>query len=455
MNANDLLEHRAERGTPRGPAQVWAAAESAARPRASRSQAPRSRPALRVALAVWLAGLVALGAFGVSRNGDQTEAKVAAQPEPSEADQASGEPLPAPILVEGMQLRSAIPPAHPGLDGSDIFSRTPLRSYPATPQAGSDRHHVRTTIYADPEQPYDNPILGLNQFPDGGFRPWVVNTPAGMDDDDRSAFLDDLVRDLERGDDEWTLPSSSGLEELARVDVQRDGWLRTGWQFDFVEEGPEKVVLQAETTLPDRPGEVSEWIWLARWMQDASDEDYSVRPTEVLGGPGLVFTLPGNGAEEVTWSRDGFAYRLGVSEVQGDREVAGRAADAIPRLSTVPRGKWIDAVEEANGFGSVVVGSGLARWLRLAVLAIWVVSLVVFVVRRSYVPAVTLITAPVIALTFGSSSNANLIVVLAVVAFIGAWWVHRRSARERPVDTAEPPQREHVGQGVEHKNPGN
>ncbi len=99
MNANDLLEQRADRGSPRGSANVWAAAihelddETASNDR-------RSVWGLRVALATSAAVLMVLAGTraGSFDRHDMVRATVPPAAEEAEAT------LPAPILITGMRL---------------------------------------------------------------------------------------------------------------------------------------------------------------------------------------------------------------------------------------------------------------------------------------------------------------------------------------------------------------
>ncbi|MCB0998480.1 MAG: hypothetical protein KDB40_04220 [Acidimicrobiales bacterium] len=403
MTPIELFERRATRGVARDADTIW---HDVRRPP---TVADGRRPSwrFRAAVVVWVAAVAIVGVASRSREPDQPVAA------PTPVSATSSEPLPAPILVEGGRLRRDIGgvtrPADPGYDADDLFGDRP--SAP-TPPAGTTP--TTTVVFARPDDPFAGPIVGIELLAGGGFRPWAANLA--------SADLDTYTRQLRRVGDEWTMPASSGLVEVARVVDDIDALWRFGWQFDVDLERGRQLTLQAEASSPGR--EVSEWLWVTR-LANSSVDVVRVEPFEVLDHRGVVIGSTGRERDEVVWLDGDFVYRLTSDELVGDtleprdvREVAGR-------LRLVDRDAWVDAVRDSM---RTTTTDRVAGVLWLVVVLACAASVLWFVWLRSFAAA-----------ALGAAALAELVVELvpvvpstftsAVVLALAWWWHRSRSPR--------------------------
>lgn len=428
MTPHDLLERRAERGEPRGANAVWFAAQPATR--ALRVQSPRTQLVLRLAIGAWLVGLVALAWTGrglteevdVAQAPNATELSNSADPElATPAPVESAEPLPAPIVVDGMKLARVETPQNPDFDGDDILDPddrlVTYRQETVVMFGGGDRPDS-VVVFADPDDRFNGPILGLNLFGDGGFRPWAANTGSGP--------LSELTDQLRQVDGEWTMSDESGLTEVARFAIDNERLREYGWQFDYVA-GADNVTLQAETASTDgETPEADEWLWISRNAREG-EAGLTITSTEVLGGDGLLIDLNEGRGAEVAWARDGFVYRMSSSTTSGDRDVQRSAAPDIERLSEVTRAEWVTAVQGAERVSGV---PGFAALFTLPLLAMAALSIGWFLLRRSFASAGVLLLTGVVWFVLASSGSTWFTVVAWVGALALAWWVDRlRSMR--------------------------
>ena len=403
MTPIELFERRATRGVARGADTIWHDVRRP--PTAAAGRRPSWR--FRAAVVVWVAAVAIAGVAARSREPDQPVAA------PSPVSATSSEPLPAPILVEGGRLRRDIGgvtrPADPGYDADDLFGERP--SAPTPPEGTTT---TTTVVFAQPDDPFAGPIVGIELLVGGGFRPWAANLAP--------ADLDTYTRQLRRVDDEWTMPAASGLVEVARVVDDLDALWRFGWQFDVDLGRDRRLTLQAEASSPGR--EMSEWTWVTR-LATGDATVVVVEPFEVLGHRGIVIGSTDRERDEVVWLDGDFVYRLTSDELVGDtleprdvREVAGR-------LRLVDRDAWVAAVRDSMRTATI---DRVTTMLWFVVAAACASSLLWFVVRRS-----------VLAVALGAAALAELVVefvafvpspLASAVVLALAWWWHRpRSPR--------------------------
>ena len=405
MNLTTLLEQRSERGTPRGSANVWANAQPALRsPLPTQS---RGSWTFRIALAVWLIGIAVAAVFALGE-GDDLETATE-----SDTPIESSEPLPAPILVEGFELDRTRRPLDPELDADDVFGEPLVQIGDATFFGNSEvETHV---IFGDPIDPFNNSIVGLELFDDGGFRPWSLNADA----DDLSSILDTVAQ----RDGEWTISSDTGLVEIDRFSIDPRFLLDAGWQFDFSNDD-EQVTLQAHTTTDAAP--VSEWMWVALLVDDSSTSAQEVREVEVLGRSGIVLSTGDieEPSDAVFWVEDGFAYRLGTSIEVGNRLVSESASDSVELLQVAEETEWVSVVRASGETSS----GEIVRFGILSLLLVGLLGLIVAVVVKGYsrtavVLVLTLVFSILWLFALGGSGGLSSGVIPIIVVGLGlAWW---------------------------------
>ncbi|MCP4225037.1 MAG: sigma-70 family RNA polymerase sigma factor [Actinomycetia bacterium] len=166
-----IFEERARRGTPRGATKVWIDAHLQVENLEPGSGGRRSDSTLWFRLALGFCVLV-FGFIVADRVGEGT-------------------------LVEGMSLVRVMGPFDPDAGGID---RQPSTQW---------------QVFADLEEPFGNPIVGLEILDGGGFRPWGAN----LGDDALSTFTSQLVRD----GDLWAMDPDSGLVEVATFTANSHG----------------------------------------------------------------------------------------------------------------------------------------------------------------------------------------------------------------------------------------
>ena len=334
------LERRAERGTPRGPANVWVGAQQELR-----SEEPLggggSTWGFRLALVTTAALLLALaGVRAESIDSDRLTPVSTTE----EADGDSSRP--DPILITGMTMDEAMEPW--GALEDDV-SRFPTGGAPNV---------TSTRVYASPSDPFGGPVLGIDTLEGGGFSPWATNLSADE--------LESLTESVERDGESWGLTDPGDLIEVAQFTDDQMATLANGWQLGFAD-GNDRATLQAE------PGGTV-WIWVARLLRSGSlDEQPAVSPIQVLGNEGLLV------GDEAVWVSDGFVYRLTATEVQGDVHVGRSPEPLVERLTLVDRSTWDDAVGEARRQS---VGQSAQYAISLAAAAAWIIGAGLMMIRH-------------------------------------------------------------------------
>ena len=371
MTGQDLLQRRAERGSPRGAANVWTDAqiEQPTHMRAEGSWV------FRLVLAVGTIGVGAVAALSIASSSETATSDIAPPAAVSEGDPSPAEDdLPLPIFVEGATLQDSLPACIDFLAGC-----VPIPLDDPGMEMPENEFGIRTLqtlVYADEDDPFSNRVLGIENF-EGGFRTWSLNTDQETNDE----LVEQVV--LEGG--EWVLPLESGLVEVARFDGYPipDG----SWQFDFVD-GERSIGLQP---LRARSGQsASEWQWIVPLVR--SQPDVNLRTLDVLDQVGVVVQIsqeavfrengfdPSEAAllEDLVWVDGDFVYRLTAS---GPELTDHRVDDVAERLTVVDRAIWLSAVDDTvvneNFEALIIVGVFAIAMVVVLALLIWLVRLVV------------------------------------------------------------------------------
>ncbi len=376
MKSGALLERRAERGVARGAGQVWADARSDARSdtqpgsptgsRASIGRAPGPVLGFRVAIAV-AAFTLGIAAILVAVN-RPTALTTAGDDERSDPDQVgdrqtSSEPGFAPLLLDDMELVAVQRPFDPeGLadDGDDILDRL-FGPGEEVPQGEALDDPLRSQIFADPADPFNGPIVGIESLENDGFRPSGANLDAES--------LESYSNQLRRQGRLWSIEPESGLGQVDSLEGHPFDRIKFGWEFTF-RDGSDEATLLIE---PSEGRGV--WVWLARSLRSYRS-GFAVRSTEVLGHPAVLvseFAEEPDG-DHVYWADDEFVYRLTAARVDGFDSEAGPGSALLERLSMVDGPTWEAAVAEAErstlGLGDLVAIIAVVAVLVLSALAI-------------------------------------------------------------------------------------
>ncbi len=397
MSNNDLLERRAQRGTTRGAANTWAAAQPQTAP-ASSGWRPDSRLWLRLALtlSVLIAGVVVLRALSSAGPTELDVADVSEQDR--DRDVATDrDPVLAVdhILVDGMDLKLVSRPFDPYAKEFRAESINPSGYFGQT--TGSQ-------VFADPEDPFNNPIIGIDNLEGGGFRPWGANlgdTP-----------LEEFTNQLSQENGAWILSADSGLVEVASFQDDLLDHLKFGWQFDF-EQGSDTVTWQAE---PHKGEGV--WLWVARLLSPSEGAPTELRMTEspVVGQSAI--TIGGNGEYvSVVWVHDDLVYRVTAGELRGNTHYGRSAEDSLPLLHLVDDQEWQQAVSRA-GRGSIL--SGVLVGLQVLLVLAWVLSGIYFLLTKEYRLLAGL--APLVVVIWVAFGPSGWLTVPLALSLLAAWY---------------------------------
>lgn len=359
---NDLLERRAERGTPRGAANVWANAQTPPPP------IPEGTNwAFRMALAGFI-GLLTLGLIAISRPASDeldTVNDPTQQEQPAPTSTTSSEPLPASLGIDGMEFSSVSRPEHPDFDADDLFGAGVPFDRPA--QFDSV---VRNIFYADPAAPFEGPIFAFVVFEDGEFVPLAANMSA----EEVATMTERVV--VSGGTP--TLPNS-GLEVVADFDSRTFDSGEFRWGFNFTSE-EELVDLRAQTSPDDQ---VTVWHWLAELLPTAGeDERASLDGVEVLDHSGVRVDYSTGTRNEVLWVDGDFAYLLQSATSEH------LATDFAPRVQAIDRVEWVENVQASPSV--VVVPSEPPTISDLLVISLFYILGVVFLIMM-VIPAIKIL----------------------------------------------------------------
>ena len=349
--STDLLERRAERGSPRGSANIWAELQA---PSPTPLPPKGSAWAFRLAVGV-LAAAVGFGVFGITNSSTtETVADVAAPIEDSVTP--SEDTLPEPYLVEGLSLAFVAQPTDPEFDADDLLGE-PGNLPPPKSDAMND-----IVIFARSVDDFDGPILGVEVLDDGTTEAWSANLS--------STEFASLNAELAQVDGQWTVPADSGLVQVAQFQFQPELRRSQQWDFEFVDtDSLDSVVLHAN---PLRDG--GQWENIATYLSTKSDT--AVVETVDLEGidrPGIrVEREPQEkvfeGEEEayivdlgelVLWDDGDFAYSLdsrfsptgteACRRVGCDELIGYASVDlGVSRIESSERNVWVTSVANST-----------------------------------------------------------------------------------------------------------
>ena len=309
MTASEQLERRAERGRPRGSAQVWAAALTDPPVSQSRTAEPWLFR-LAVGMAAVVGGLALLVTTGLGST------------DTSPAAQQNQEPLPAPILLDGVVLTEVAIPTNPAFDADRIFE--PDRD-PADDQAWFEAaasieiEDPGIVVYAaegtDPTGPVAV-VMGDDTEPTVE---WTLNTLA----------QNEPIRPTDVGVE---LADGRQLTEVWRYSNLPAELFQSVWVFDFG--------LQ-QTRLTVEPVEHSIWSVIARFEASAG-ATVTRRVVPGVDRPGYWLDFePGSPVGVVFWTDEQFMYSLDSTALD----------QALDSLTVVDRTVWVDRVSQATRLG--------------------------------------------------------------------------------------------------------
>ena len=433
--STDLLERLAERGTPRGPANVWADAQEP-----SWSGEPDDNAwntwGFRVALSV-VTVVVGFGLFAGLR-GDGAALSTAA-----ETDQpATDEPLPAPLLIDGAVLEVASRPSNPAFDADTIFE--PDRDPDADEEWRQFAEEqlaipieMESIIFATNEGGFDETFVILDDATSNLPLAHVANiaeAEAARELDQFFEYEESLIeRDPISTDDEastrasfqpgnWSIDSASGLSEVWRYSDQtittwNAEWrLRFGdgadeatlfvapaqdtlWSFfafggTFLPDPSQSVALANETIEPGFPSEVVGFdtgtvLLGGLGPVDGDDDRGNIEPIliEAVGEMGYRVEVPsvdlfGNELRDIfsdaaLWTDGDFIYQLRARDLDA----------ALSNLQLVDRSTWVAEVQAApdslGGFFDDLTPAWIGAIILAGLLLVLVPGLIVLSILRS------------------------------------------------------------------------
>ncbi len=318
-----LLEPRAERGTPRGAANVWANAQAT-----RQTPSPNAGWAFRLALAVFLIAIGTVGLVSLARDQDSD---VATEPGVNESEVLDSiEPLPAPLLINGFELESVGRPEDPDFDADDLFGPAP-----DTP-TGVTNSVSEVIVYGNPDNPFENPVFGLRNFDGGDFVPFGANMDLATIEQLTGEFLDD-ERQLVRADVE-------GFTELARFETEGLAGARYGWSFDFSSE-QDAASLRAQTA--PSLADFSIWLRLASNLPIEEGFTAELRSVEVRGTTGVLVSYSNDEPDTLVWLEDDFVYQLTSVDPERASQIPVDEG-LIDQLIEIDRAQWVDAVQNVG-----------------------------------------------------------------------------------------------------------
>lgn len=285
--------------------------------------------------------LVVGGLFLVSELSQARRTVVAGAPTSESAAITSAEPLPAPILVEDMIIDLVVRPWGPDFDADDLFGPVEISDDEAELREQQEQQFggtIETVIYGDPDDPFNNPIFGITIFDDDSFQAISANLDA--------AGFGDLENQIVDSGGEVSLPTSSGLTEVARVTIDTFDTSDYAWTFFFGATN-RTVDTFADLTAMTGPdaGELSEWTWISRLLSRGSEA--STETIEVLGQQGVLITYTDERPNQLVWVDVEAAYRFELRSF--DSPELGRSGEALAsQLMLVDRADWVQAVIDSG-----------------------------------------------------------------------------------------------------------
>lgn len=312
MNAHDLLEARASRGTRRGASNVWANAQL------SQPEPPRSPLSFRLVLGAFVLTLLLGGLFIFDQT---TDVGTANEPDDGTVTISNVtfdvDDLPAPYLLTTHGIE-------------DI-------SIPGVARSGGSGRHI---VYAQADDPFDGPVFGVNVEPSGELRSWGIN----ISESERLAFTDQL----EQIDGVWQLEGDHDLSEIANyIDTGEEDW----WFFSFFSFGGRIDGDPTPFANEIRQLAVRDEDGTAIWRIIAIIANESVFEVERISIAGIEGISPtgGRATGDVVWEFDDFAYHLEASVFEGPPGGIGfasvPASDFVDSVFVAEREAWLEALE--------------------------------------------------------------------------------------------------------------
>lgn len=320
---------------------------------------------IALAISVLVVGYVLVNGLGGASPTATDELPTSTDAEAPPVDE--DERLPLPLLVEGMSLDRVMPPINDRFDADELFE--PVSSSISRASFGDDSLS-RRIVFANPDDPLNNPIMVIEAFAEGGFRPVVVN----IEEPERQQLIDSISS---RGDD-WTVGAETGLVSVADFEWEAFTLLDLGWQFDF-SSGSDRVTLQA-LAITDDPS-LQEWAWLALLLRE--DVSTELTETSVLDQPGVLLTetFEERVDDELFWADENFAYRLSASTLVGDTLEPSPVALSAERLVAVEQDVWVTAVLDTVQFGSI---EGPFFLIALIAIAVALACIIYLLMKRRF-----------------------------------------------------------------------
>jgi len=322
--STELLERRANHGTARGAAHVWANAQAAI-------PAPEpSRPwVFRLAL-VTLALALGFITLRVADNALET-----ADAGPDDDLTAISEPLPNPYLIDGLQLDTVIRPVDPAFDADELFgvaSPALSRTFEFRPEFNSE-----IAVYAERADAFEGPVFIIAVEGDG-----TTSTASANIFD--SATVETYESQINFEDDLWTLEAASGLVEVARFQSESTTRLGQGWDFFFLLP-PDENQLRSDVLLSALPSnEAREWSAIASLALGSIQTSVTTVELESIDETGVRIRhteVEDDFGEVVVWDTDGYQYTIH----NGNLEVG------LENIQLSDTQTWVSTVQNADFIG--------------------------------------------------------------------------------------------------------
>jgi len=271
-----------------------------------------------------------------------------------------------------------------------------------------------TVVFADEDDPFNNPIIGIDLFTNSGWVPWSAN----LDPDDARMMAGMIKQVDEDVHDRWTIDPASGLTMVASFDdLASENLLRYGWQFNF-SNGAERASIQALANPADP--EAGEWAWI-RLALRGTDAGSTVSTVELFGQDAVRIELVNDRLEdELIWFDDGFAYRVLASRLSGDQQLPASTDEVSRRLQLVDRADWLTAIRDVDR----TTPTEFVLVLAAALLALVALASLLFLTFTKHWKSVGILLATVAVVMLAGSPGVSLLAMI-LVGTTGAWWSYR------------------------------
>ncbi len=259
-------------------------------------------------------------------------------------DPAEESQLPAPLLIEGMDLVRYTPPSILP-DGVRIFTGGPEAANP-----DGERSFV---FFGDAAKGPTGPVLGIEVFESGGFHSFGVN----MSTDEVLAMTSHLSNTNQR----WSISPESGAEEIANFVLRTD---TAPGQLDFTQ-GTDTAVIQYDV---DNGAGV--WEWVAR--SHLANAPFTSEGVEFAGIAGVLRLAPASddGQDMLVWTEGGENYRLAAFELIDGVSMSAPVSRVSGRVQRVSQTEWDAAVDDIGPTGFQSAATWTARLLVIGLAAL-------------------------------------------------------------------------------------